>query len=500
MLILIALFVFGRRLNAAESAAELARYLPAQTNAVTVVRVAQILQTDRAQREGWAETAEQDFLTGASRIPTWVDTLVIGSLVRPAMQQEVWSTAILELPPGVTMERLARREETHVEQLAGMRAVEARRDALLVEIRRGLLGIRSPAMRQETARWAQAAADGTAGPLAPGLQEAAANPAHIVLSLDLRQMVGPDRIREYLEQSDLLPQDPVQRLNLLKLLPTQQSLSLYVTIDQATTARVVIRFDGDATGLAEPVAAVFRQLVDDQHLSLDEFASAKAATDGRSVTLTMSLSDASLRRVVSLISSPSPGPRVAGEDRVASEPPPPSGIRPRVAIEPEASKRYCRAVSQSIDDLARVNLKAKDYNRTATWHDNFARRIDQLPTAGVDPVLLAFGTRVSERFRALAASLRGQGVEVNVEQQTLVYNVDYRPNWATNSWWGVVGYGASSLAVTSNLQEVREHQAAAVLKGTKQRTDIWKMITDDRREIESQMRATYGDAFFQHRR
>tara|TARA_R110002072_G_scaffold303099_1_gene493532 strand:- start:277678 stop:277926 length:249 start_codon:yes stop_codon:yes gene_type:complete len=73
----------------------LGRYLPGEANAVSVVRVAEILNSPRAKVEGWAETANDRFLTGASRIPPWIDTLVIGSLVRPELHQQVWPTGAL---------------------------------------------------------------------------------------------------------------------------------------------------------------------------------------------------------------------------------------------------------------------------------------------------------------------------------------------------------------------------------------------------------------------
>jgi hypothetical protein len=480
---------------AAESAAELARHLPSDANTVAVVRVASLLQTDRARKEGWAQTAEQDFLTGASRIPPWVDTLVVGSLIRPAFQQEVWSTAVLELPASVTLDRLARLEDARVETLSGVRAVDARGRAWMIEIRQGLLGVRSPAMRQEAARWAQLASTGKTGQLTDFLQQAVADPAHIVLAIDLQDIADQERIRNFLEQSNLLPSDPIDRLNLLRLLGGQRGVSLSVTISDTTTARIVLHFAEDSSGLETSLAAIFRQHVKDHQIWLDEFENAKVSAVGKTVQLTMDLSDESLRRVVSMITSPSPAPRTQDIASSADE-----AVRPRVMIEQNASRIYFRSVSQTIDDLSRVSRRGNDYERTATWHDNFARRIEQLPTLGVEPSLQEFGHRTADRFRALGASLRGQGVQINADQNTLVYDVDYRPGWVSANWWGAVGYGEPSVKVSSNLKDVRERQATAVKKGAQQRSTIWKMINDDRADVELLMREKYGDDFSRRRR
>jgi hypothetical protein len=147
-----------------------------------------------------------------------------------------------------------------------------------------------------------------------------------------------------------------------------------------------------------------------------------------------------------------------------------------------------------------IGRRGNDYERTATWHDNFARRIEQLPTLGVEPSLQEFGHRTADRFRALGASLRGQGVQINADQNTLVYDVDYRPGWVSANWWGAVGYGEPSVKVSSNLKDVRERQATAVKKGAQQRSTIWKMINDDRADVELLMREKYGDDFSRRRR
>lgn len=492
-------FLFlGSIAAAADPAVELSRSLPAQTNTVSVVRVAEILRTPRAMDEGWAETAEHRFLTGESRIPPWVTTLVVGSLVRPSLQQEVWSTAVLQLPATVTMERIARLEEARVERLSGVRTVQAGRDALLVELAPGLMGVRSPAVRQEAVRWAHSASTGTTGLISDFLKSAVSNRAHIVMAVDLRDMADTQGIRRYLDESGLLPKDAADRVNLPQLLTSLQGVGFFATIDSETTAQITIEFDNEIGKLAEPVAAVFFRLIDDAQISLDEFATAELSSKSRSVTLSMKLSDESLRRVMSLITSTSP-PARSNDESIPSVPLPRGERPPRVGVDLTASKRYFQSVSQAIDDLARVNRKANDYARTATWHENFAKRIDQLPISEVDLELREFGQRASERLRALAASLRGTAVNVNAEQQTLVYNYNYDPGWAAASYWGAVGYRAPTFKFDSNLEDVRKRQAAAVVEGSQQRIQIWNFITNDRAATEKLMREKYGDDFFKKR-
>ena len=484
--------------HAADSAVELSRLLPGDANTVSVVRVARILESERAKAEGWAETANEKFLTGASRIPPWVSTLVIGALVRPELHEQVWTTGLLELPPTVTMERIARREETRVERLSGLRSVRTQRDAFLIEIQPRTLGVRSPAVRQEAARWARSAADGKTGTLSEYLQAVINHSADIIHAVDLTDTSDVRGVQRYLEDHGLVPQDVVARVELPRLLSSLRGVSFFVTIEKSTSAKVVLNFGEDATKSANDIANIFRHIMDEMQMSLDEFDSAEVTAQSKAVTLSMELSDESLRRVLSLITAPAPS-HGADDEALLSEPTPPHESVPRVENELAASQRYYRSVTQVIDDIDRVNTTGKS-SRSATWLDNFARRIDHLPTVGVERELLGFGRRVSERVRALAASLRGQGVQVDAEQQTLVYDVDYKPGWAAASYWGVVGYGEPSYKVSSNLQEVRERQAAAVTKGSQQRITVWNLITSDRADVEKRMRDQHGDEFFKARR
>lgn len=483
---------------AADSALELSRLLPGDANTISVVRVARILDSERAREEGWKETSNEKFLAGTSQIPPWVNNLVIGSLVRPELHEQVWSTGLLDLPPAVTMERIARREESRVEELAGLRSVRSQRDAFLVEIESGTLGVRTPAVRQEAARWARSAADGKTGFLSEYLQAAVKQQADIVHAIDLAHTSDVRGVQRYLEDHGLVPDDVVARVDLPRLLSSLQGASFFVTIEESTSARVVLHFGRDVAGSETEIANVFRHIVDDMHLSLDEFASADVTAQSKTITLSMELSDESLRQVLSLITSPPPSHDVPDETS-HPEPAPKKEAVSRVENELAASQRYYQSVSQVIDDIDRINRSNRS-SRSATWLDNFARRIDHLPVAGVDRELLGFGRRTSERVRALAASLRGQTVQVNADQQTLVYDVEYTPGWAAASYWGAVGYGESSYRISSNLQEVRERQAAAVAKGSQQRIAIWNLITSDRSDVEMRMREQHGDDFFKKTR
>lgn len=479
-----------------ERAAELVRLLPAEANAIAIVRVADILKTERAVREQWAQRQAEEFLSGAAVVPPTVQLLVVGSLVHPSVPEEVWTTGLVSLPESTPFDAVAKLEGGTIQDLAGRPSVRSARDAVFVDLRPGLVGVRTPAFRQEAARWVRQISQPIGGGIAPSLLNAAEQPGHIVLAMDLRDMLDPERALAHLAGQAYVSQ-PSTRVHLGSQLVRIQSGLLTITVGDTLEAEVVFTFADDLEESAKVFHRVFLDVLGDLGIGIDEFAEAKATVDGKQLRLQTTLTEAGLRRILSLIVAPLPS-RAAMANRTnetETAPAAPAPSTPRARPQANPSQVYLTAVNKAIDDLKVANRRAKDYERTATWHDNFARRIDNLPVGGVDKELLDYGRSVAGGMRALAASLRGQKVDIDAQARTFTYNVHFDPGWTAINYWGGAGYRAPTAGFDSNLQDVRSRQAEAVAAGAEQRREIWLSIDNQRGAIEQLMRQRYGDDF-----
>lgn len=525
---------------AAEDAQKLARYLPEGANAIGVVRVAEILKSPRAQREGWADKVEAEFLDGAAVIPPWVDTLVMGTLVRPAVPEEVWTAAILELPDGTTIADVTNYDQSEIEQLAGKPATIGSRGEYLVALQPNLLGVMTPAIRQEAGRWVRRFESDQWASIPQYLRLGLLEPSHIVLALDLEDMVSPQKARALLAADDRLSEHQRLHEGLAELIDDLRGITFTAQVGDQIEAQISIDFNENVGDVAPLVKSVFVSVLEDMGASLEEFEQADVTARDKSVVLSTVISNDTLRRIMSVIISPHPVSHTAStapEPQPAPETPqrdPESESEPakrsRVApTELQQSNKYFRTIDDFIGDLRRASRNSQKYAKTAAWHERFADRIENLSIAGVDPVLVDYGMRTSRNFRGLAASLRGQGVDVDAEQKTLVYNVQVDQQYSGGSFyggWGGIGWGGSWTApshpsinsvgpggirtfyvgndptvnVTSNLREVRERQAQAVMAGAQDREQIWAMIEDDRSATLQDMRSKYGDEFRTGRR
>ena len=209
------------------------------------------------------------------------------------------------------------------------------------------------------------------------------------------------------------------------------------------------------------------------------FARAKVTPAGNSILLETPLDTVAMRRLMSLIQSPYPLADEGKNESAESDKPNALG-----------TASYYEAAYQSLKDLDRRNQNADDYEKTVLWHERAARRIDDLPTAGVDPEVVQWGHEVSGRLRALAASLRGLPVEVDaikhsIRFDTTTYNRMYAigPN-------GPI-YNPSFVETSNNLQEVGGNLARAINKTNTERDAIWKMLGDDTAAIARQIEGKY---------
>lgn len=479
--------------------AALLRLIPESANAVSIVRVGRIMQSERARKERWTEDRDA-FLAGAADVPAWVDTIVLGSLVHPSVPEEVWTVVATDLPSGAGLLELADASDHVVERFSGLPAVHTRRGNLAIEFPGRSVAALLPSHRQDVSRWVRAALERKSAVLTPCLQAAAQTEGHIVLALDVEDMLDTRRAEERLSAHPDL-RDQAQGLPaMIQALRTLRCVRLNATVTTVTQARVTLEFTQPVAIAAPLVRSMLTAALNDAGIGLEAFDNAEAVASGSSVVLSTELPDDQLRMLLSLVLAPRTIPeRPLVQSRETEKKPPvpaPTDVKPRVsAPDATSSLRYFNVVSRAIDDLHRSSSRGTNPTRTATWHDNFATKIEELSTDGVDPELVAFGRTVVARFRALAASLRGTAIEVDTQQRSVTYDVHYDPGWASVGFWGQMGYQAPSVNVSSNLAEVRQRQAEAVSRWGHQREQVWSLILSDRSRIRQQMSDRYGKKF-----
>jgi hypothetical protein len=452
----------------ADDLADSLRKIPETANAVAVINVDALYKSPRSLREGWAKKQE---IADSVHMPNSISLLVLGYHIDQGSADDSWRIGVASLKKPIPMETIALKEKGQVETVAGQPAVLAPRNCYFVGMGPTTVAVTYPANRQRTARWLHFAKSSSKPALSSYLQEAVNSDrlSHIIIAFDMQEIVDPQRGLAWLKSTKTVAnQSPSSINDIHKLLVQLRGIRISVRVfDQSIVTKVHLDFAESPKEYSKVFKSLFADGLEDFGMALDDVRNCQVQVSGNTVTLQTNLSDDSLARVMSLLLIP----------HSDTDPEEGAGVAEDPAL--VASRRYYRAVKQSIEDLKKKYKTANDYYATATWHGSYAKKIDQLPTRNVDKELVQFGAGVAGTLRALASSLRGVPNNVNVLESQKAFQY-YQPP-VTPIWMGMGGprsWGVSVPPVQyqDNFDEIRARQMEVIQQGAAEREKLWQAI------------------------
>jgi hypothetical protein len=481
-----AIFLTAATANARDDLDRFLTAIPDSTNTLTLIRMRAIMDTSIAKREGWAQKRESQYLEGAVLVPPTSPLVVVATRLAGHALTESLTIGFIAVEKEVSNAQFLAREKGEIQYVAGETVFMSARNAYYVGRGTKYLAVITPADRQELAHWLKFAKRNQESVLPDYLKESAdAEPtAHVMIAIDPQDLFLPDRLEARAKNSQALAKnDKPEVATFAFFLRSLRGVRLTAQVGENTTA--TLRFDfRDKTGPEARMLKPFLiELFDDWGAEIEELASAELSIEEKSIILKSRISIASLKHVLSLVLPPIPKIQPPEPVKVASKPQP-----TKEELTLKASMDYYQQVNKLVGELEKKYKKATDYEKTALWHDSYAKRIEQLPDENVDPSLLKYGADTAARLHALADSLRGVVVELNA-LQTGMY---YRSSGGVGIGLGAGGRLSLSVtagggAVDSNVGQIRTLQAQAVAKGAETRMKIWNMIRDERSSIRNRM-------------
>jgi hypothetical protein len=482
------LFAFPAAAQSAEE--ELAPWIPPTTNTLAVVRVRELLDSPVGKQQQWRNLQRDAYVSGTIATPPGIDLMVRATEFQLGGGDAPTYTLFRTATKSV-VDAIARKQKTPTERIADRVAVRAN-DQYFAQLAPQLMGSVSPANRQTLSRWLKTStASAEAGH--QFLRDAVltvGDDAQVVIAIDLADMFEPQLLSRWLSANPG-GQKFAEPDAVATLFATVQGVRLSIHVTDTIAGRLRVTLGQPAGPRSGDIAKVVLAWLDESGARVGSGPPPAVTADGNNVTLEAALDVEGIRRVMSLIRSPhaahaAPATETAGE---------PAPVPPRTGTpDLEESSRYFTAVNKLVDSLNRQNRRADDYLKTAMWHENFAQQIDQLPTDGVDPELVAWSHNVSTQLTALAKSLRGVPLEVNELQKTVRMDVTTERYWvASNPYTDF--YRPGNVSTTTNLVEVRTRQAAVVAENAQQRDAVWQFIGAERAAVSKNMREKYGTTF-----
>jgi len=478
-------FLLTSTCEAQEDVSVLLKRVPDWANAVTIVRLEKGLQSPRGVRQGWAAKYELDYLGGAVAIPSSVKTMVMATRFQSSEAEPTTiAVAVSNKKRRLSLEDAASREGGEIQTVANHRVIITSRNSYVVELEPGLMAVMHPANRQELARWLRFADRNQEPVLSAYLRNAVSTGrgAPIQMAIDLEDIVDPKALHHWLPHSKVVSAKKESHEALEELLKGLKGVRFTARVDDKATGEVRLDFAESVASHSDTIKGLFLESLDELGAALDDFhkCQVRMEAQGKTVVLKTELSDDNLRRIMSLIQIPS----IDNESEGRS---PGAGSAAEKA-DPTATKRYFTAVQRMLDDLKKKAKKADDYPKTTVWHETYARRITQLPREGVDKEMLEYGGNVSIKLSALASSLRGDPLKVDLLQgQKYSY-----------SGWSVYRGRRSPSVPTytdTNIPEMTKKQREAIAQGQTDREKIWKALDEDEYRIRRGMAEKYRTTF-----
>lgn len=477
--------VFAQGAPAALSPTDLARYLPADANAVVRVMPATMAKHPQTGAETEAGAILHDLLG----IPDSAVMLLRGTHWQPH-RGETGSTsvALINWSTPQTLEVIKERAGSEPFKLGECDVWRSPRKAMGVLLGPNLTGYYLPPERQAMSRWLSSLDRSTPNPAVKELTEVvAASQAPLIAAIDFTDAIEPGEVETWINGS-VFAQGKAPNLiqNLVRHFQDWRRLRIEVQTTEPMKLTVSLDFGRQVSVSPSMVAAVATEYMDSIGASLDELSNPAFSVSGPSVILAADLSPEGLQRLMTVLLASEPQTRPRSEEAMAA------AQANRTA---EASRRYFMAINRLLADLEGRYRRSRNYDQTAVWHDSFAQKIEQLPSTGVDRELLTYGDQMALYLRALGASLRGVSLDVKTLENTLTFNSRWVPPDVGFNWgWGFVNT-PGQWEVTSNLQQVKEQQAQSIRAGSRERQQIWQQINNDRVSTRRAMEERYGISF-----
>lgn len=476
---------------------ELLARVPAAANAVAWVNVEGLFNSKIGVKQTWGRRYYTDFASGLVAFPPTVQTAVLAAKIDAESISAEWELGLVRLKQPFAMKKLAERESATLEKLEGLPFVASERKACFIELRPQTLAVTNHQNRQDVARWLRDSRGREQPVISDYLREALTGPeakGQYRLALDLQDVLHVDEVKLRLQNSPVLKNEKLDIDSLAKLITSVRGLQIHVDVTEKIDGSVQIDFADEIAAYAPLLPKLALAAFEKNGVSIDELPAARVRLGTKSLTFESSISEISLRRIISFI-QPSVGHLDDGSHSSESSP---------KSAEQAASRRFYGMIQMQLSDLEKQARKAKDYTSSAHWFETAAKKISQLPSRDVDPELLNCSASVSTKLRAIARSLRGVPLDVGAlqfekKQQAYVYPNNY---YVSTPWTNyAVSYGAgyayaqNRVEYRNNFAEIEAKQAKVIADAEKDRQKIWDMIIDETSVIRSRLSQKYETEF-----
>lgn len=458
----------------------LLKVVPSTANTLVLIDTEGIYKSAAAQKLGWAKMFADRFRAGATTIPPESKRIVIAPNTNARTFTREWQVALAAMPQVPNVGAVANREGGTVDTIGDRAAALSPREVYFTTLSEQESATWYPANRQLLAHWLRGVKAGRAYELSPYFQQVVKDQgekAHLTMALDLTDAFDFASVLAWLEDARALAGRGDKKPDgVAKMIAQMHGLTLAVTVTDKLEATLRADFAVDADIHKTVLKNLLLEALEDEGLGMSELAAWETTFEGKAMILKGSFEPTMLGRLLALFEFPQ-----ESDGSTA----PTAGDKPNG----EASKKYLQAVLACLDEVRALKDK-KDYEKTAAWHETYARKITQISTRSVDPAAVTFATATAARLQSIAGSLRGVPIDVKALAAGAYAYRTVHPSGG----WGWRGRGAW-VNLHTNVPQTNASINKVIAEEAKNRAAIWSQIENATVEVRQKLSAAYGMKF-----
>lgn len=469
--------------------------VPARANAVAFVDLDGLLRTTVAREEKWREQIELNYLGGTLPFPPETSGALVCGQVEASTQTSAWEIGLFAVGKKLQFDRMAKAEKGFEGTIGGGVPMVhlPSRNSYFVQFSGDVLGVATPAKTQEVSQWVKDVKGLSKPQVSDFLRTAltSGTRGQIIMALDTSESINESAIKNNVAQLKSLQGKSVNANDFARFLASAKGVRFSIRVEKGFDAELAVTFGDDASKFADVLPEAVKEILGVCGYPPDEFGQWQTNMTSDGVFMRGKLTPMGFRRALAIVRPSNVPPSVLEHDLAS-----PQG--PQAAV----TKRYFLALEKQISDAQALAAKSSSYNSAANEFERFAKQIERLPRANVDPDLQNAAARICLMLRAVSTSYRGAKVDYDSleAQKKSEFWVNPGGAYAAGGWgWGG-GFGAGyyhapSFWTSNNYQEVNEKQVKAVGESRKDRDKILTDLSQELTTAREQLAARYKVSF-----
>lgn len=477
----------------AEDLATMLTFVPKDANALMALNIKAVLSAPMAEKEGWKKKITEESMIGVLPFPETAEHAVVAELMMPGTLQGKWELVLISTSKPYSFSDIAKAEKAEVETIGKTSVCFTRRNMVIVQLSSTLLGVYSPAHRQDVARWLKAQTGKlNISPALARVTESIKQGKEVSIVFDVEDTLEAGKVKQYLAAQKEVQEKKLDLAALSKVFSSLESVVIHIDMDQTIKATLKAEFSQDLGSFGGVLPNLLINALDGIGADLEEFRKGVIKSSEKSFEIQLNLTGAGLRNTLAMMQPHSITPQTAKKVGNPAEDDPAK----------EAQKVF-RAIQSLANTAHEQAERSENIARAMVIYDNAATRLDKMAISHVDEELQFFAADVARGLREMATALHHGVLEVQTLETKIRTNVtvDYvRTNAPFANPWGFSFWNpmlppTQQLNVQSNQAEVISAQQEAILRAVRKRNEIWRALIEKSTTAKKSLAAKYGVAF-----